>query len=113
MEEAVIYGTEAVHSDPYAMGFVIEAEGKRYWITGDTLYSKALLEGLPLPLEAVFLPVNGVGNNMNARDARLLAEKTEAKFAVPLHTGLLDDLTPGVFLGKNRVLPEIWKEIVL
>ena len=40
---------KAEHSDPYAIGFIIEelCSGEKVWLTGDTLYSKALLDGIP------------------------------------------------------------------
>ena len=61
---------KAVHSDPCAIGVLIEdlEEGKVYYVTGDTLYSKDVFEDLPKNIDLVFLPVNGVGNNMNATD---------------------------------------------
>ena len=53
---------KAVHSDPCAIGVLIEdlEEGKVYYVTGDTLYSKDIVEDLPKNIDLVFLPVNGV-----------------------------------------------------
>ncbi|MBQ4605925.1 MAG: MBL fold metallo-hydrolase, partial [Clostridia bacterium] len=61
----------AEHSDPYAIGVVITdlSDGKNYYITGDTLYNSAIFADLPEKIHTVFLPVNGVGNNMNMIDA--------------------------------------------
>lgn len=107
------YAVRAVHSDPEAIGVLIEAEGKTYYVTGDTLYNTDVLAELPESLEAVFLPVNGVGNNMNVADALDFAQRTGAKKAVPLHRGMLDDSNFASFTAPNAVIPEIYKEIRL
>lgn len=103
----------AVHSDHCAIGFVIEelCSGERAYITGDTLYSSALLDGLPSGLDVIFLPINGAGNNMNATDAARLARESGARVAVPIHFGMLDDLDASGFDYPNAVIPEIYKEI--
>lgn len=104
----------ACHSEPTAIGFIIETEGKKFYVTGDTLYDETVLAALPKDIYAVFLPINGKGNNMNARDAALFAEKSGAEIAVPLHFGLFDDINPReVFTFKNTVIPEIYHEIKL
>jgi L-ascorbate metabolism protein UlaG (beta-lactamase superfamily) len=43
-----------------------------------------------MSLEAVFLPIIGVRNNMNAEDAAVFAKRTGAKYAVPFHVGTFD-----------------------
>ena len=96
-----------------AVGIVINAEGKNYYVTGDTLYNDDIFADLPQDIEAIFLPVNGIGNNMNAYDAQKFAEKTGAKKAVPMHFGLFDELKGDIFKAENRVIPEIYKEIKL
>ncbi|MBQ8432608.1 MAG: MBL fold metallo-hydrolase [Clostridia bacterium] len=102
----------AEHSDPTAIGVILTAEGRNYYITGDTLYSERVFESLPdLPLKAVFLPINGVGNNMNATDASAFAARTGATYAVPLHFGLFDNLDPHAFTHPRRVIPEFYQEI--
>lgn len=57
----------ANHSDNCAIGVLITAEDKTYYVTGDTLYDERILKSLPDNIVAVFLPVNGVGNNMTTR----------------------------------------------
>ena len=90
---------------------VIEAEGKTLYVTGDTLYNTEVLADLPEAVDVIFLPVNGAGNNMNAGDAADFAARCGAKWAVPMHTGLLDDLKPDIYTAENRILPEIYKEL--
>lgn len=105
---------KAEHSDNCAIGVIIEAEGKKYYITGDTLYNTEIFADLPGDIDVVFLPVNGVGNNFNMTDAARFAKETGANKVVPLHFGLFDSLNPEKdFNCENKVIPEIYKEIVL
>lgn len=104
---------KAVHSDPDAIGVIIEAEGKKYYITGDTLYNNEIFDYIPNDIDVLFMPVNGVGNNMNFTDARSFADRVNAKKVVPLHLGMLDDRNISEFSFKTAVIPEIYKEIKL
>lgn len=102
----------AEHSDSHAIGVLIEAEGKVYYITGDTLYNARILLELPDHIDYVFIPVNGVGNNMNMTDAKRFCEKIGAP-AVPMHCGLFDDKDPNDFAYEKKIIPNFYKEIVL
>lgn len=106
--DLTFYAVAAAHSDTAAAGFVIDDGSRTYYITGDTLYNYdviddvlALVKG---GVDTVFLPINGVGNNMNARDAADFACAVGAKCAVPLHYGLFDDINPADFDFKNTVV---------
>ena len=103
---------KAVHSDPCAIGVLIEdlEEGKVYYVTGDTLYSKEILEDLPKNIDLVFLPVNGVGNNMNATDAVRFFRAVGAKRAVPYHVGMFDKLSPEICADKHRLILNFYEE---
>ena len=103
----------AEHSDSHAIGVIIEAEGKTYYITGDTLYNERVFEDLPAHIDCVFLPVNGVGNNMNMADAKRFCERIGAAAAVPMHCGLFDEKDMHDFKYEKRTVPEFFKEIVL
>lgn len=105
---------KAEHSDEYAIGVVVEAEGKRYYITGDTLYSERVFDSLPkTEFEAVFLPVNGVGNNMNFADAKRFIARVSTKYAVPVHIGMFDDLTATDWECANKKIPTVYQPIEL
>ncbi|MBE6580687.1 MAG: MBL fold metallo-hydrolase [Ruminococcaceae bacterium] len=111
-----ITAVKAAHSDPYALGYVLEdlVEDRTYYITGDTLYNSEIFADLPKHLDVVFCPINGVGNNMNAADAARFCRNTGAKIAVPLHFGMFDELDPAsLFLFENRVIPVLYREIDL
>ena len=103
---------KAEHSDEHAIGFIMEAEGKKYYVTGDTLYNKSIFSDLPEEIDYVFLPVNGRGNNMNMEDGKRFCQRIGAK-AIPLHCGLFDDLDMNKFGYENKVIPEFYKEIKL
>lgn len=104
---------KAAHSDSFAIGVIIDDGQKKYYITGDTLYSTEIFGDLPNDIDVVFLPCNGVGNNMNMTDAARFARDIGAKIAVPVHTGLFDDLSAEDFDFENKVIPGIYKEIEL
>lgn len=101
----------AEHSDDRAIGVIISYGGSNYYITGDTLYNKKVINDINLPIDAAFLPINGAGNNMNMTDAARFAEIIKAKVAVPVHFGMFDNLNSEDFNFKNKVIPEIYKEI--
>ncbi|MEE0867967.1 MAG: MBL fold metallo-hydrolase [Clostridia bacterium] len=102
----------AEHSDDSAIGVIMTAEGKKYYITGDTLYNKEIFKDLPENIDYVFLPVNGRGNNMNMTEAKAFCEKIGAK-AIPLHCGLFDDLDMNNLEYTNKVVPNFYEEIKL
>lgn len=107
-----IRAVKAEHSDPNAIGILLSTEGKLYYVAGDTLYNESVFRSLPeTDIEAVFLPINGKGNNMNAQDAALFAARTKAKYAVPIHFGMFDDLNGTELKISNRVIPSLYQEI--
>ena len=112
-EDVEIRTVSATHSDPFAVGFVLKVGETRYYIAGDTLYSKKLAKDIAEPIDVAFLPINGRGNNMNAVDAAKLARELSVKVAIPIHFGMLDELNPDTFTYINKMIPEIYKEMEL
>lgn len=104
---------KAEHSDISAIGVIIEAEGKRYYITGDTLYNTDIFEDINSDIDILFLPVNGEGNNMNMTDAKRFCERIKPSAAVPMHCGLFDNYDMNNFNYQNKIVPKIYKEICL
>ncbi len=102
----------AEHSDSCAIGIIITLDDKVLYVTGDTLYNEQIFCDLPEKIDAVFLPVNGVGNNMNMEDARRFCERIGAP-AIPLHCGLFDEKDMHSFAYSKAVIPEFYKEILL
>ncbi|MGN1093325.1 MAG: MBL fold metallo-hydrolase [Monoglobaceae bacterium] len=103
----------AEHSELSALGIIIDDGEKKYYITGDTLYNKNIFDELPSDIYAVFLPINGKGNNMNMTDAARFAKKVGAKYSVPLHWGLFDSIDPTDFDAETAVIPKMYQEINL
>ena len=111
--DVTLTAVKAEHSDPDAIGVLIDDGKDVYYVTGDTLYNTDILADLPQGIKAVFVPMNGAGNNMNATDAMAFAAATGARYAVPCHVGMLDDLTNAAFDTPNTVRPTIWEELKL
>ncbi len=113
VDDLCFCAVKAEHSDPDAIGVVIYdlEDGKIYYITGDTLCNRTIFADLPDHIDVVFLPVNGVGNNMNMTDATRFASAIGAKYAVPLHWGLFDGLDGANFPFANKIVPEFFREI--
>ena len=103
---------KAEHSDNKAIGIIIKAEGKTYYITGDTLYNTEIFNDLPKEIDYTFIPVNGKGCNMNMIDAKRFCEKIGGK-AIPMHCGLFDDIDMNTWEYENKIVPEFFKEIIL
>jgi len=102
---------KAEHSDIHAIGVIINDGDKKYYITGDTLYNENIFSEIPDDIHALFLPINGVGNNMNFTDARRFCERVNPDVAIPIHCGLFDDIDMNEFSYEKKIIPEIYKEI--
>lgn len=90
----IVTAVKAAHSDDSAIGFLIQAEGKLVYYSGDTLYNTEIFKDVPLCPDAMMVVVNGVGNNMNIEDAKAFAEHLRPYAVFPMHFGMLDDTTP-------------------
>lgn len=105
---------KAEHSDISPIGVIIDDGKRKYYVTGDTLYNEEIFADIPNDIYALFLPVNGVGNNMNMTDAARFAKRINAEKTVPIHFGMFDELdVENGFLCQNKAIPEIYKEIIL
>lgn len=111
------YAVHAEHSDRSAIGFIIDDGKKTYYVSGDTLYNYDVIDDvLDLVEDGVdyaFLPINGRGNNMNAKDAADFAYEIDAKCAIPIHWGLVDDVDPTAFDFEDRVILKPYEEFSL
>ena len=105
----------AEHSDPKAIGVIIEVEGKRLYITGDTLYNTRIFkDALSIgDIDVVFLPINGVGNNMNMADAARFCKMLSPRLAVPMHFGLFDDIRGEDWQYEPKSVPRIYEQIII
>lgn len=101
----------AEHSDDFAIGVILNIDKKHYYITGDTLYNHKIFESLPNDIEAVFLPINGKGNNMNFSDAKRFVERINAKYCIPMHIGMFDDIKAEEWQVENKRIPKLYQSI--
>ena len=104
---------KAEHSDPSPIGVILDDGEKKYYVTGDTLYNEEIFADIPEDIYALFLPVNGVGNNMNMVDAQQFAKRVNAQRVVPIHIGMFDELSAEDFICDNKVIAEIYQEVML
>ncbi len=102
------YSVKAEHSDRTAAGFILDDGKKTYYVSGDTLYNYDVIDDVLDLVEGgvdyAFVPINGVGNNMNAKDAADFAYEIGAKCAVPLHYGLFDSIDPAEFDFEDSLI---------
>lgn len=104
------YAVSAEHSDRCAAGYIIDDGVETFYVSGDTLYNYDVIDDVielcEDGVDYAFLPINGVGNNMNIRDAADFACEVGARVAVPIHYGLFDNLDPENFDFDNRLILE-------
>jgi len=102
------YAVKAEHSDPTAAGYILDDGRETFYVSGDTLYNYDVIDDIielcEDGVDYAFLPINGVGNNMNARDAADFACEIGARCAVPLHYGLFDNIDPKDFDFDNTLI---------
>ena len=102
---------KAEHSDISPIGVIIDDGEKKYYVTGDTLYNEEIFADIPADIYAMFLPVNGVGNNMNMTDAKAFCERIKPEIAIPVHCGMFDEIDMNAFEFEKKIVPEIYEEV--
>lgn len=90
-KNVTFYAVRAEGADRGAVGFIIDDGNSTYYISGETLYNYEVLDDvLELVEDGVdyaFLPINGRGGCMNAKDAADFAYELGAESAIPLWYG--------------------------
>lgn len=108
------YAVSAEHSDRCAAGYIIDDGVETFYISGDTLYNYDVIDDVidlcEDGVDYAFLPINGVGNNMNIRDAADFACEIGARVAIPIHYGLFDNIDPSDFDFDNSLILEPYKK---
>jgi L-ascorbate metabolism protein UlaG (beta-lactamase superfamily) len=108
---------------------ILEIEGMKIFFSGDAEYDTSLRKLRTLGLHGAFLSMNGVGGNMNAHEAALLAWQWGVGTVVPMHHYLWENriggdeatLDPALLYqtysrlgGTGRVItPAVGEEIIL
>jgi L-ascorbate 6-phosphate lactonase len=114
---------------PDAMGVLIETDRLTIYHCGDTEYDMRIRRLKSRTPDVALLCINGIGGNMDAHEAALLAWHLGAKVVIPMHHYLWatnsgsseETLDPTLFRdtytrlgGTGRVvIPQIGKEIIL
>ncbi len=85
-----------------AFGLIVEAEGKKLYFSGDTLYNEELFKIAEYKPDYTFICINGKLGNMNVEEALVTAEKIGAKVNVPTHYGMFEANTedPNKFTAR-------------
>ena len=81
-----------------AIGLLLDFGGLRVYHSGDTEYDlrlRALAYNNTRPIDVCLLVINGVGGNMNAHEAALLAWQLGARTVVPMHHLLWKEFSGG------------------
>lgn len=92
---------------PDAVGFLLETNGLRLWIVADTEYDARLRPMKDREIDVAFVPINGVGGNLNAHEAALLMWHVAPRIAIPMHYDMWipEQYGPGATLD-----PELFRD---
>jgi L-ascorbate 6-phosphate lactonase len=83
----------AFHSDPYAVGLVIQKDSRRIYLSGDTEFDEKLINRYTRNSDALLVCINGRLGNMNSDKALNLARRIQPSVALPMHYGLFAENT--------------------
>ena len=73
---------------PDALALLIECDGKKIYLMGDTCFRADLLENPVLHgTDLLILPINGAFGNLNERDGAEVCKILKPKLAIPCHFG--------------------------
>ena len=96
-----------------AFGLIIEAEGERIYISGDTLFDEKLFEAKRYCPDITFICINGRLGNMKVGEAVITAKEIGAKVNIPNHYDMFESnsedpekftskLDNGFIMERNR-----------
>ncbi len=92
---------------PDAVGYLLETPDLRLWNVADTEYDARLRPMSEREIDVAFVPINGVGGNLNAHEAALLMWHVSPRIAIPMHYDMWipEQYGPGATLD-----PELFRE---
>jgi L-ascorbate 6-phosphate lactonase len=106
--DVAVTATFARHEEEVAMtgdaiGFLLDIGGVRFWDVADSEYDARLRPMREHRIDVMLVPINGVGGNMNAHEAALLAWQVAPRIAVPMHYGMwpAEQYGPGATLDPE------------
>ena len=83
----------AKHSDPQAVGLVIEAEGKKLYLSADSEYDEKLISDFTKNCDLILICINGRLGNMSLEEALKTVKQLKPEAALPMHYGLFAENT--------------------
>ena len=94
----------AEHPGEHCVGYVIGAETRRFYHSGDTPWVDPGVRGV----DVAFVPINGKLDNLDGPEAARLAHTVEAALAVPCHYDMFEfnTATPDTFVAECERLDQ-------
>jgi len=86
-----------------AFGLLVEAEGRKLYFSGDTLYNEKLLQISQYQPDITFICINGRLGNMNVDEALKVAKAIGAKVNIPNHYDMFASNSEDPHLFADRV----------
>jgi L-ascorbate metabolism protein UlaG (beta-lactamase superfamily) len=74
-----------------AVGYLISTPEGAIYHSGDTAYTRTIVESMPSSIDVALVCMNGSGGNMNTIESAALSVQLHAKVVVPMHFGLWAD----------------------
>ena len=87
-----------------AVSFLLDIDGVKIWDVADTEYDARLKPMREQHLDVAIYPINGVGGNMNAYEAALMAWHIDAGISIPMHYNMWapEGFGPGATLDPQE-----------
>ena len=86
-----------------AFGLIVEAEGKKLYFSGDTLYNEKLFEISEYAPDITFICINGRLGNMNVDEALVVAKKIGAAVNIPNHYDMFESNSENPYLFSEKI----------
>ena len=83
----------AKHSDPQAVGLVIETEGKKIYLSADSEFDEKLISDFTKNCNLILICINGRLGNMSLEEALKTVKELKPETALPMHYGLFAENT--------------------
>lgn len=83
----------AYHTELKAIGIILETEGKKLYLSGDTIYDRGLINDCTKDSDIIIICINGRLGNMRWEDALSLVTELRPETALPMHYGLFAENT--------------------
>jgi len=96
-----------------SMGFIFEINNITIYLTADTSLDSKLYEYENYDIDIMISCINGKYNNLNVKEAAILAQKLDVKLVIPMHYGLVTDNTVDVNTFINHFEKENINQLVM